>query len=118
MATLGHTVLMGRKTFESLGKPLPRRRNIVLTRAVNWQHPGVEVLHDITDVSSLEGEVRVIGGAEIYRALEERMDEWLVSHIKEEHQGDTYLTEFEADFPQVEIVEDHERFTVKRHRRT
>ena len=116
--TRGNPVLMGRKTFESLDKPLPNRKNIVVTRDDSWQHNEVEVIHDLNKVAELEGEISVIGGAEIYAALRDQMDEWLVSHIKKSYEGDTYLPHFEVDFPQVEIVEEHDQFTVKRYLRS
>jgi len=115
--TVGHPVLMGRKTFESIGKPLPKRRNIVLTRDENWSHEGVEVISDPDQISELEGKIFVIGGAEIYQALSPLIDEWLVSHVHHSYQGDTYLSPFEMDFPESEEVEGHEDFTVKRYLR-
>ena len=113
--TLGHTVLMGRKTFESIGRPLPKRRNIVLTRDRSWSHPGVEVIHSPDEIPETEGKIFVIGGAEIYKILSGRIDEWLVSHVHAAHEGDTHLGEFEQDFPVVETVEEHADFTVRRH---
>ena len=113
--TLGHPVLMGRKTFESIGRPLPKRRNIVLTRDRSWSHPGVEVIHCPEEFPETDGDIYVIGGAEIYKALSGRIDEWLVSHVHATHEGDTHLVEFEQDFPVVEMVEEHAGFTVKRH---
>ena len=115
--TLGHPVLMGRKTFESIGRPLPKRRNIVLTRDKSWSHPGVDVIHSPEEIPATDGDVFVIGGAEIYRALCGRIDEWLVSHVHAAHEGDTHLAEFEQDFPVVETIEEHPDFTVKRHLR-
>jgi dihydrofolate reductase len=115
--TLGHPVLMGRKTFESIGRPLPKRRNIVLTRDRSWSHPGVEVIHSPDEIPETEGNLFVIGGAEIYKALSGRIAGWLVSHVHDKHQGDTHLAEFEQDFPVVETVEEHTDFTVKRHLR-
>jgi dihydrofolate reductase len=115
--TLGHPVLMGRKTFESIGRPLPKRRNIVLTRDRSWSHPGVEAIHSPEEIPDADGNVFVIGGAEIYKALSGRIDEWLVSHVHATHVGDTHLAEFEHDFPFVETIEQHSDFTVKRHRR-
>jgi dihydrofolate reductase len=115
--TLGHPVLMGRKTFESIGRPLPKRRNIVLTRDKTWSHPGVAVIHSPDEIPVTDGNIFVIGGAEIYKALSGRIDEWLVSHVHTLHEGDTYLAEFELDFPVVETVEEHAAFTVKRHLR-
>ncbi len=113
--TLGHPVLMGRKTFESIGRPLPKRRNIVLTRDRSWSHPGVEVIHSPDEIPETEGKIFVIGGAEIYKILSGRIDEWLVSHVHAAHEGDTHLGEFEQDFPVVETVEEHADFTVRRH---
>ena len=115
--TLGHPVLMGRKTFESIGRPLPKRRNIVLTRDHSWSHPGVEVIHSPQEIADSDETIHIIGGAEIYKALGERIDEWLVSHVKETHQGDTFLAGFENGFPIVETIEEYAAFTVKRYRR-
>lgn len=115
--TLGHTILMGRKTFESIGRPLPKRRNIVITRDLSWTHWGVEVIHNPEDIVKIEGHIFVIGGAEIYAALAPFIDEWLVSHVHEIHEGDTYLADFEADFPIIETVEQHLSFTVRRYQR-
>ena len=116
--TLGHPVLMGRKTFESIGRPLPKRRNIVLTRDKTWSHPGVEVIHSPEEIPQTDGDVFVIGGAEIYKALSGSIDVWLVSHVHAVHEGDTHLAEFEHDFPVVETIEEHPNFTVKRHLRS
>lgn len=115
--TLGHSVLMGRKTFESIGRPLPKRRNIVLTRDKTWSHPGVEVIHSPDEIPDLDGDIFVIGGAEIYQALSGRIDVWLVSHVHHSYDGDTYLAPFEIDFPKSEKVGGHEEFTVKRYLR-
>ena len=62
--TLGKTVLMGRKTFESIGRPLPQRRNLVLTRDSSFAATGVEVAHNLQD--ALEDDLFIIGGGEIY----------------------------------------------------
>ncbi|TNE32960.1 MAG: dihydrofolate reductase, partial [Alphaproteobacteria bacterium] len=66
--TLGKPMIMGRKTFESFPSPLPGRRHIVLTRDRDWQAEGAEVAHSVGEALTLagEGEVAVIGGAEIY----------------------------------------------------
>lgn len=64
--TLGKTVLMGRKTFESIGHPLPKRRNVVLTRDPNFGAEGVKVVHSLLDALQLDDEIMVIGGGEIY----------------------------------------------------
>ena len=115
--TLGHPILMGRKTFESIGRPLPKRRNIVLTRDETWSHPGVDVIYSPAEISQMEGQIFVIGGAEIYKALTGQIDEWLVSHVHEAYEGDTHLAPFEADFPVIKTVEKHQAFTVRRYLR-
>jgi dihydrofolate reductase len=76
--TTGHPIIMGRKTFDSIGRPLPNRRNIVITRNAAWRHDGVEAVGSVeAAVALLDGaEGYVIGGAEIYQqslALTERL---------------------------------------------
>lgn len=115
--TSGHPVVMGRKTFESLGRPLPNRRNIVLSRDPLWSAAGVEVIHapaDLTNLPALGGQVFIIGGAEIYQAFLPQLDDLLVSHVVESHPGDTRFPAFETAFPWSEIVESHPTFEVRR----
>ncbi|MEI6177312.1 MAG: dihydrofolate reductase [Verrucomicrobiota bacterium] len=115
--TSGHPIVMGRKTYESIGRPLPKRRNIVLTRDKAWSAPGVEVIHtpeELEVLPELVGRVFIIGGAEIYAAFLPRLDDLLVSHVFENFQGDTRFPEFECLFPQSELLETHEAFEVKR----
>jgi len=66
--TSGHAIIMGRKTFESIGRPLPGRRNIVITRNPGWRHEGVEAVSSLEAAAALAGPVEafVIGGAQIY----------------------------------------------------
>lgn len=118
--TSGHPIVMGRKTFESIGRPLPKRRNIVLTRDTTWSAPGVEVIHrpeDLDALPDLESRVFIIGGSEIYAAFLSTLDELLVSHVYASHEGDTRFPEFETQFPLNEVVETHETFEVRRWRR-
>jgi len=119
--TTGHPIVMGRKTFESIGRPLPKRRNIVLTRDAGWSAPGVEVIHrpqDLERLPDLGGRVFIIGGAGIYSAFLPALDDLLVSHVFASHQGDTRFPEFESAFPESELLETHEEFEVRRwHRR-
>jgi len=115
--TTGHPVVMGRKTFESLGRPLPRRRNIVLTRDPAWSAPGVEVIHrpeDLANLPGLEGRVFIIGGAEIYAAFLPQLADLLVSHIFADHAGDTRFPEFQSAFPESELLATHAAFEVRR----
>jgi dihydrofolate reductase len=67
--TMGHPVIMGRKTFESIGRVLPGRRNIVITRNHSWQHDRVECIHSLQEAVALTSSEQafIIGGAEIYQ---------------------------------------------------
>ncbi len=64
--TLDKTVLMGRKTFLSIGRPLPKRRNIILTRDTGFNAAGIEVVHHLEEALALEPNLMVIGGGEVY----------------------------------------------------
>lgn len=115
--TAGHPIVMGRKTFESIGRPLPKRRNIVLTRDRSWSAPGVEVIHDPSELAALpglDGRVFIIGGSEIYAAFLPELDDLLVSHVRERYEGDTRFPGFEDRFPKSEAVEEHDAFEVRR----
>lgn len=83
--TKGCTVIMGRKTFESIGRPLPNRRNIVITRDKNWGFEGVEVIHSMEDAieeGQKTGEVFIIGGSEIYKQAMPLTDKLYITHVK------------------------------------
>lgn len=115
--TSGHPVVMGRRTYDSIGRPLPRRRNIVLTRDAGWSAPGVEVIHRPGDLLELEGlgeRVFIIGGAEVYAAFLPVLDDILVSHVRENHAGDTRFPAFRDEFPECELLESHDTFEVCR----
>ncbi|PAW69216.1 MAG: dihydrofolate reductase [Verrucomicrobiia bacterium Tous-C4TDCM] len=115
--TSGHPIVMGRKTYESIGRPLPKRRNIVLTRDPAWQAAGVEVIHSPDQLPEVDGPVFIIGGAEIYAAFLDKLDELLVSRVHESHPGDTRFPEFEHLFSKPEVVETHDAFQVFRYSR-
>lgn len=122
--TLGHPVVMGRKTFASIGRPLPRRRNIVLSRppadgASAWSAPGVEVVHSPSDLATLgfTGRVFVIGGAEIYRLLLPLCASVIVSRLRAAHDGDAVMPVFENEFPVAEGLATYPDFEVWEHRR-
>lgn len=99
--TMGHPILMGRKTFESLGRPLPGRQNIVLTRSVDYQAEGVRVIHNLAELEQIElqdPEVMVIGGAQIYELLLPFMGKLHVSHVPGCYEADTFFPPFEHFF--------------------
>jgi dihydrofolate reductase len=94
--TTGHSLLMGRKTYESVGKPLPRRRNIVLTRSRGWQAEGVEVAADLDEALALvagEAEVFVAGGSELYAQALPRADRLYLTRVHGEVEGDVFFPE-------------------------
>ncbi|RZO53902.1 MAG: dihydrofolate reductase [Phycisphaeraceae bacterium] len=96
-ATLGGVVVMGRKTFESLKGPLPRRRNIVITRNSNWQHEGVERVLSLAEALDMAGEdsVHIAGGGEIYQAAFPMATHLDLTEIDAAPDGDTYFPEFD-----------------------
>jgi dihydrofolate reductase len=116
-ATMGHAVLMGRKTWESIGKALPGRRNIVLSRADLELPRGVDLIHSPEEIAGLNVSTNlcVIGGAEIYRLFLPECDELLLTWVKQSYEGDTFFPEFEDRFVLSEILEDAEEFEVRRY---
>lgn len=92
--TLGHPVVMGRKTFESIGRPLPGRRNIVVTRDAGWAHEGVVRATSLDEAFALAGEtagdaVMVIGGGTIYAAALPLADRLEITRVHAAPAGDT-----------------------------
>jgi len=89
--TLGKPVVMGRKTFESIGKPLPGRRNIVVTRDTNYHRDGIDVVHGVDAALRAAGdapEVMVIGGAELFRVLLPRAERLHLTRVHGDVAGD------------------------------
>lgn len=106
--TMGHPVVMGRKTFESIGKPLSGRDNLVLTRQRAFHPNGVTVAHSFEEILSICGrssEAFVIGGAEIFRMALPYANRLYLTQIDQDFKGDAYFPEFDLkkDF---DVVED------------
>ena len=101
--TMGHPVVMGRRTWESLPdqfRPLPGRGNVVVTRNSDWSAQGADRAGSIEDALRLlegEGTVFVIGGGEIYAAALPSADELLLTEIDAEIEGDTYFPDWDPD---------------------
>ncbi|SDT86808.1 dihydrofolate reductase [Verrucomicrobium sp. GAS474] len=114
-ATMGHTLVMGRKTYESIGRPLPGRRMIVLSRQAR-EIPGVTVLPSLDQVDPMryEGEVFIAGGAEVYRQGIPLSDELWLTTVKQTVEGDTFFPEYESLFTRQEAMVEHPLFTVWR----
>jgi len=92
--TTGHTLLMGRKTFASIGRPLPQRRNLVLTRQRDWlAPPGIEVFPDPESAVAAAGSTRVfvIGGAEVFRWGLPRAQTLYLTRVQQNYPGTVFL---------------------------
>lgn len=95
--TLGHPMIMGRKTFDSIGRALPGRTTIVVTRQRDWQHDSVRVASSteaaLALAQSLDPEVFVVGGAQVYADClrQHAVDRLIVTHIDAAPEGDTYF---------------------------
>lgn len=106
--TMGHPILMGRKTWESLGRPLPGRQNIVLTRDMAYQAEGAIVIHDVAELEKVvlqDAEVMVIGGAQIYGMMLEKMQRLYVSEVAGEYEADTWFPPFAGQFTRRRVLE-------------
>ena len=99
--TLGHTLVMGRATYDSIGRPLPGRTTIVLTRDPAWHADGVIVAHDLDSALSmaadLPGDVYVAGGAHVYAAAMDRADEQVLTEVHASPEGDTFYPDFDPE---------------------
>jgi len=97
--TMGKPILMGRKTYESIGRPLPGRTNIVITRDRDYAAEGCVVVHSIEaalQAATPAEEVMVIGGAEFYRQVLPYADTIYLTRIHEDFEGDTFFPELKA----------------------
>ncbi len=103
--TMGKPIIMGRKTFDSIGRPLPGRTNIVITRDSSWQAEGVEVAQTLVQAMTLAklacaradvDEAMVIGGEQIYRMTLPAADRLYLTEVQAEVQGDAFFPEFDT----------------------
>lgn len=96
--TMGKPIVMGRKTYESIGKPLPGRENIVVTRDDNYQAEGTTIVHSVDDVLKKDAEeLCVIGGTEIFKLFMPVADRLYVTEIHHTFDADTYFPEINRD---------------------
>ncbi|MDG2500796.1 MAG: dihydrofolate reductase [Porticoccaceae bacterium] len=103
--TMGKPIVMGRKTYDSIGRPLPGRTNIVITRDAHWSAPGVEVAQTLEDALKLGEaacaaagveEIMVIGGEQIYRMTLDSADRLYLTQVDAEVEGDAFFPEIDA----------------------
>lgn len=97
--TTGHPIIMGQKTFESIGKPLPNRRNIVLTKDENFKQENIEIVYSIEELMELlrkttneQDECFIIGGGQIYKLFIDKADKLYITHVNAEFpDADTFF---------------------------
>lgn len=100
--TMGHPIIMGRKTYDSIGRPLPGRENIILTANKNLEIDGCKVFYNIEDLLQYcqirnQEEYFVIGGAEIFRLFLPYVDRLYITKIKQKVEGDVYFPDIDWD---------------------
>jgi dihydrofolate reductase len=113
--TLGHTMIMGRRTFEAIGRVLPGRRTIVITRQPEWRHPGVETAHSLADAFFLAGpgdEVFVVGGGEVYREAMPYAARLVITHVDRSPDGSVTFPEIDPDAWRETSRSDHEGYSI------
>lgn len=118
--TLEKPVIMGRKTFDSIGRALPGRRTIVVTRNPSWSHPDVETAHSLADALALAGpadEVFVVGGGEVYGEAMPFAQQMLLTEVPDAPEGDTFFPEWVVqDWREVDR-EHHDGFDIATYER-
>jgi dihydrofolate reductase len=111
--TTGHVIVMGRKTFESIGKPLPNRETIVLSRS-QFSYPGVRTISELSaiDLAGESREVFICGGAQVYAQALPLCSDLYLTFVKREVEGDTFFPPFEDKFELVEEMRDTPEFRI------
>ena len=119
--TMGHPMVMGRTTFDSIGRALPGRRTIVVTRQPDWHHPDVETAHSLADALALAGptdEVFVVGGGQLYAEAMPFAQRMILSEVPDSPEGDTFFPEWVAqDWREVGRAH-HEGFDIATYERS
>lgn len=111
--TMGHHLVMGRKTYESIGRLLPGRTTVIVTRQPDYAVPGAIIahsLHEAINAAAPDNEVFVIGGAELFREALPLADRMYLSLVNEEPQGDVLMPEFDTSEWQEIAAEEHPGF--------
>lgn len=110
--TSGHPVIMGRKTFESLGRPLPNRTNVVVTRNPHYFAEGVTISDSLGEAIGMfasDEEVFIIGGAEVYRQAMDIADRFYLTEVYADYEGDTFYPEWDKNEWELVSEERHEQ---------
>jgi dihydrofolate reductase len=117
--TMGHTLVMGHRTFDSIGRPLPGRVTCVLSRS----SPTIEGVHVIRSLAELEqmplpGDIFICGGEQIYRLALPFCSDLYLTLVKRKVSGDAHFPPFEAEFTLKEMIQENELFTIQHYVRT
>jgi dihydrofolate reductase len=115
--TTGHVIVMGRKTFESIGKPLPNRETIVLSRS-QFNSPGVRTIRGLEELTALAGDrqVFICGGAQVYAQALPLCSDLYLTLVKRHVEGDAFFPPFEDQFELVEEIRDSTEFKILHYR--
>ena len=115
--TTGNIIVMGRKTFESIGKPLPNRETVVLSRG-QFQYPGVRTISDLSQIDPAKEarEVFICGGAQIYEQALPLCSDLYLTLVKRTVDGDAFFPKFEGQFDPMEEILDCAEFKIVRYR--
>lgn len=115
--TTGHVLVMGRKTFESIGRPLPNRETLVLSRSA-FSHPGVRTIRGLEELPAVTASRRVFicGGAQIYQQALPLCSDLYLTVVKREVEGDAFFPRFEDAFELVEDIRGTREFEIRHYR--
>jgi dihydrofolate reductase len=116
--TTGHPLVMGRKTHESIGRPLPNRTNIVITRDLEYSRPGIIVVHSLQEALAKakefdQEEIFINGGGQIYQEALPFTDRLYLTIVHTDAEGDTFFPEYEKEFTKVAFKEEIEENGLK-----
>ncbi len=110
--TSGHSIIMGRKTYDSLPfKPLPKRQNIIISKQKDLKYDGALVVHSVQealDICKKDAEIFICGGAQIYKAFLTVADAFYITKVFRSFEGDTFFPEI--DFSKLTLTEESEKF--------
>jgi dihydrofolate reductase len=112
--TMGHTLVMGRKTFASIGRPLPGRQTYVLSRET-LSIPGIVIIHSLAELDSLtvSGDIFICGGEQVYRLALLLCSDLFLTLVKQRVEGDAFFPPFEEEFVLESEIEDNSRFSIR-----
>ncbi|GAB3946686.1 type 3 dihydrofolate reductase [Kribbella albertanoniae] len=116
--TLGHTLVMGRKTYDSIGRPLPGRRTVVVTRQPDWSANGVQVVHTLEEALKEGGDLYVAGGGEIYRQALPYADRLELTEVDQSPAGDVTFPAFDRSDWTETARDPHDGFSFVSYRRS